>query len=1505
MRKTILTTVILLLLVPFSLAQISVTIGSTACSTSTRRLPWPSYHYFSETQYGIPASALAPLSGTNPITITSIGWIRCSGPTPSTDTYALDLYIDEVEDTYDLSSLCTSPYGNTNLVASNKLIHEISPDIFIMHLDTPFVYTPGKALIISVCDTKLRYDRDIYWAANVFEGNGIIHSTIHLPQYDCDMLTNEGDSCGYEHKWPTTVFWFTSHGNIYNFEMLPPVGESGATGVVEPVPGACSLPEGASMPIVAYPDFGSIFDCWELDGAWFSDELQETVLMNDDHTVQAFFKPFTALSFPVSEDFSGVSVGQLPLNWQTIPETTHWGVIKSNEAGGISPEMVLKGRNSSYTGQQRLIMPKIDGKAVSEILLMFKHYVYHRSVYADPYSLHVQTSIDDGATWVDRYSVTPSSDIGPGTLMVELDEVAGEEFYVSFLFDGHLSDIYNWYIDDIIMIADYKACLNGVIMNDQGPVEGAVVTVVETGTSAVTGPTGEYELPHMAGIYTIKCNALGHNVVIEPDIEIIAGTVVTQDFYLTYPLVDIYPTDFFVELDFDESTDEYLYLENSGTGPLNFKLNIKYQENKSSHRIGNWTDLTPTATAVQYPASCFGDGKFFVIGGLSDVSNDGLFNAIQIYDTLTGTWSVSAPMITPRHSSVAEYYNGKVYVIGGFNANFIATNAVQIYDVASDSWSAGATMPSNRGGASGGLINGKIYSLGGSRYGSFAPENVAHEYDIAGDFWTALNIGPILDGSGIVLGGGCAYKDKIYVGGHDYNHYYQFYEFNPAGRGTWKTKATIPDGLGGRAVSMIGLEAEGFILAVGGGYDSEPTGASWRYDPDTDTWTNLDKPMTTAVLGGACAAGFGEIYFYGGTTGSGPLQPAPFMMNTYTNGSWLTADITSGSVDPGDTGIVTLTFDARTVVSPGFHEAELTVKHNSGDETPLKIPVTIIVGGSGALEGFVYDDGRGIVQNAIIKILETDQTVKSDSTGFYKFPIVPIGLRTITCTADGFNPATITDVEIITGNTTTLDIHMAAPVLAIDPAEFFHIQGLDALEIVQDALTLENTGGGILDWFSSIEYLNRNNWNRDVLIAVHVNSNPDFFDPTSAYSAALSAVGYNVAATISAPEGGSIPFPTPFTVKEYIAAIVLTGDNWWDSDENKNLTSADEAALMAYQDTGGRVLLVSQDILWASHPTWGTASGWFKTHLGLQSANLNVLNNVPDACLTGAIGTFADGLNFTIIGKSLGGPFIAGDLFIDDLTPDTNAFVLWTASNGSSADAAIAFDNGLTKAVFSTAEFSAAENTSDFHAAIAAIMDFLDGWLRTTPESGSVLVGEPQSIGLTFDSRGLAIGEYRARITYKNIVTGAEVPAEITLVVDSNPPTPTPAPSTPTPTPECDYLGTHLVISQEDPFRTGDTFWLQCHVCNNTNAPMQQIATAVLLGVYGEFWFWPGWTQDFDLEHHDYLPGLTEIQVFEPFTWPDVQGTAVGLEFYSGLINAEMNDLIGEYGYLTFGYTDR
>lgn len=420
-------------------------------------------------------------------------------------------------------------------------------------------------------------------------------------------------------------------------------------------------------------------------------------------------------------------------------------------------------------------------------------------------------------------------------------------------------------------------------------------------------------------------------------------------------MANIHPTSFDVEQDLGESTEEYLYLENTGTGPLNFRVGIKYLENKGSREIGNWQQCG-SGCSVQWPSSCFGEGKFFVIGGLDDITNSSIFNAIQIYDTNAGTWSVSAPMPNPRHSSVAEYYNGKVYVIGGYDTDFNGTNAVQIYDVASNTWSAGATMPTGRGGASGGLIGGKIYSLGGSSTSSFPTENVAYEYDIAGNTWTTLANGPIST-YGISLGGGCAFNGKIYFGGHFSSSYYQFYEFDPAGGGTWTAKANIPTGLGGQSVSMLGLETEGFILAVGGGYDWSAPGTTWSYNPDTNVW-RVGKPMTTAVLGGACAAGYGDIYFYGGTIGNGPVQPAPFMKNTFEYKLLVDCRYHFGSVDPGHIGMATLTFDAGKVSLPGIYMAELTVSHNSGDEVPLVIPATMLVGGGGILEGFVYDDGQ-------------------------------------------------------------------------------------------------------------------------------------------------------------------------------------------------------------------------------------------------------------------------------------------------------------------------------------------------------------------------------------------------------------------------------------------------------------------------------------------------------------------------------------------------------------------
>ena len=531
------------------------------------------------------------------------------------------------------------------------------------------------------------------------------------------------------------------------------------------------------------------------------------------------------------------------------------------------------------------------------------------------------------------------------------------------------------------------------------------------------------------------------------------------------PSIDIQPTSFSVNVPIHQTHGETMTILNNGTAKLNYGIHVATQKGRD---IGGWTDVTPVATEVQWPAGCFGDGRFFVIGGLVDNDTGELFNGIQIYNSSLGAWSTSAPMLTPVFSAVAVYHNRNVYVVGGYSSSaFESTDKVQIYDVANDSWSLGAPMPSPRGGASGGLINGKIYSLGGASSSSFPTENVAYEYNIVGNTWRTLTDGPIKN-YGITLGGGCAYKGKIYIGGHYFSENYQFYEFDPTGGGTWTSKATFPNGLGGLTPSLIPLEDEGIILGVGGGYDWEATGATWSYRPDTDIWADLSKPMTTAVIGGAAGAGNGQIYFYGGTVGSGAVTPAPFMKNTYTYDTWLTVNPQSGTVLPGSSEDINLHFDADGAGGVGVYNAMLVVFNNDPSANPWDVPVTM---------------------------------------------------------------------------------------------------------------------------------------------------------------------------------------------------------------------------------------------------------------------------NVTD---------------------------------------------------------------------------------------------------------------------------------------------------------------------------KCDYLGTRLVISQKDLFRAEDEFWLECHVCNNSVDPMNDIATAVLLGVYGEFWFYPSWNaqQEFDVEYRDYKPGLTIFWAIEPFIWPEVGGHAIGLEFYSGLLNAQMDDLIGEFGHLTFGYTD-
>ena len=89
------------------------------------------------------------------------------------------------------------------------------------------------------------------------------------------------------------------------------------------------------------------------------------------------------------------------------------------------------------------------------------------------------------------------------------------------------------------------------------------------------------------------------------------------------------------------------------------------------------------------------DGKIYVLGGEHYYPTQGpemgyyTTNATQVYDIATDTWSTKTPIPTPTERYASAVINGKIYVLGGSNANsgLNLLSDMQIYDPASDSWS--------------------------------------------------------------------------------------------------------------------------------------------------------------------------------------------------------------------------------------------------------------------------------------------------------------------------------------------------------------------------------------------------------------------------------------------------------------------------------------------------------------------------------------------------------------------------------------------------------------------------------------------------------------------------------------------------------------------------------------------------------------------------------------------------------------------------------------------------
>ncbi len=133
-------------------------------------------------------------------------------------------------------------------------------------------------------------------------------------------------------------------------------------------------------------------------------------------------------------------------------------------------------------------------------------------------------------------------------------------------------------------------------------------------------------------------------------------------------------------------------------------------------------------------------------------------------------------------------------------------------------------------------------------------------------------------------------------------------------------------------------------------------------------------------------------------------------------------------------------------------------------------------------------------------------------------------------------------------------------------------------------------------------------------------------------------------------------------------------------------------------------------------------------------------------------------------------------------------------------------------------------------------------------------------------------------------------------------PTWTPGPTPfPTPTPTLPpYAGTRLSLPGS-PFQAGDLVDLRAESRGGDTDYSADLA--VVLDVYGEYWFYPGWSQSFDTARIQLDPGTATKTPVLTFLWPAGNfGSAFGLNFWGVIFRPETTQIIGTYDRVTFGY---
>jgi len=521
----------------------------------------------------------------------------------------------------------------------------------------------------------------------------------------------------------------------------------------------------------------------------------------------------------------------------------------------------------------------------------------------------------------------------------------------------------------------------------------------------------------------------------------------------------------------------------------------------------------------------------------------------------------------------------------------------------------------------------------------------------------------------------------------------------------------------------------------------------------------MDFEEESGVLYWAAYVSSGELRVIDTTTGASALVGAfpsgaetdclAFPTGGVSDVPWLSEDPASGTVDAFGDKEVTISFDptGAGLSQPGDYLAELKIKHNTPYTHP-NIPVTLhLIAPStygtvkGTVSGLkVCDVDPTPLKDAVVNFWQGGSIVYTTSTnaaGYYSYA-VPAGTYDLEVVAAGYLTAIVEDVEVLGGSTLTqnFDLRLLAPCMSVLPTELEQTQPADVT--TSQTLTIINTGA----WEGSFELMEIDGGYQP-WAGTHIGKTPSL-----KYSPEKDLPGLdkskNIPAGVQAPSGGSNHLLDVLIDEGFENAFPPTG---WAQVINNPSYTWEKTSDYFYEGSYGALVPwdYNQDE-WLLTPEFALSEGTLSLY---SIGSIYWCRDTYDNC----------DLNVWLVVGDVGG---GDDIFVKNLEEDWTASWTWEQS---SIDLAAFLPGGPVRIGIQMIGDDDADIAID-----AVVLDGVEGldvpWLSEDPVAGTVPADGSLAVTITYDSTGLAVGDYLATLRVKN-PPAAAINIPVTLHVTS------------------------------------------------------------------------------------------------------------------------------------------